>query len=257
MGDQAPADLVEWKAAVGIEQVGLVAVHQVLDAIEPLLLPTSQARCPASPGRPGCRRGTGRQTADRRRRRARRPAGPSCRPAWWRCNQLKLAAQMLGDAEAQAVLVGGLLPLADDVALRPHVDGVPLVELRVPAIEVVVVLGDDAEVLRAGLLVERHQPVGVPLLGLPERDDVLVAELRRMAVVRDVILVVRAALLVHLPGIPVALHRHRLRSPHRPDAQLGVAEPFGTPVLLQRFPTWAGTVRLQTHARVYRLPSRS
>ena len=79
------------------------------------------------------------------------------------------------DAEAQALLLGRLLPVADHVALRAHVDGVPLVKLRVPQVEVVVVRAHADEVAGPGLLVEGHQPVRVPLLRLPERDDVLVA----------------------------------------------------------------------------------
>ena len=66
-----------------------------------------------------------------------------------------------------------------------------------------------------------------------------------MAVVLDVVLVVtglpdRLTRLVHpvvqveIARIPIALHRHRLRPPHRPDAELGVAEPLGAPVLLER-----------------------
>ena len=143
-------------------------------------------------------------------------------------------AQVLGDAEPQAVLLRRLLPLADHVAFRAHVDGVPLVELRVPQEEIVVVRAHADEVLRPGLLVELHQTVGVPLLRLPQRDDVLVAELRRMPVVLEVILVMLVARLVHAAGVPVAVHRHGLRSPVRPDAELGVAEPVGTLVLLER-----------------------
>ena len=143
-------------------------------------------------------------------------------------------AQMLGDAEPQAVFLGRLLPVADHVALRAHVDRVPRVQLRVPEEEVVVVRAHADEVLRPGLLVKLHQAVGVPLLGLPQGDDVLVAELRRMAVVCQVILVVLVALLVHAAGVPVAVHGHGLRSPVGPDAELGVAEPVGTLVLLQR-----------------------
>ena len=143
-------------------------------------------------------------------------------------------AQVFRNAEPQPVFLRRLLPVADDVAFRPHVDGVPLVELRVPEEEVVVVRAHADEVLRPGLLVELHQAVRVPFLRLPQRDDVLVAELRRMAVVLQVILVMLVARLVHAPRVPVAVHRHRLRSPVRPDAELGIAEPVGTLVLLQR-----------------------
>ena len=141
---------------------------------------------------------------------------------------------MFGDAEPQAVFLGRLLPVAHHVALGTHVDRVPLVQLRVPQEEIVVVRAHADEILRPGLLVELHEAVGVPLLGLPERNDVLVAELRRMAVVLQVVLVMAAALVVHAAGVPVAVHRHGLRPPVRPDAELGVAEPVGALILLER-----------------------
>ena len=47
-------------------------------------------------------------------------------------------------------------------------------------------------------------------------------------------LVLPVALDVHVLGVPVALHRHGLRSPVGPDAELGVAEPVGALVLLER-----------------------
>ncbi len=56
MGDQAAADLVaERHAAVGVEQVGMVVVHQLLDAVEPLLLPARDWCCTSalSPGSAG------------------------------------------------------------------------------------------------------------------------------------------------------------------------------------------------------------
>src|ERR1022692_4011361 len=51
--------------------------------------------------------------------------------------------EVLCDAEAQSPLQGGFPPPSDPVLLRSHVH-------RVPAIDVVVVLGDDAEVLCPG-----------------------------------------------------------------------------------------------------------
>src|SRR5205807_4958419 len=92
--------------------------------------------------------------------------------------------------------------------------------------EIVVVRPHAHEVLRAGLLVELHKPVGIPLLGPPERDDVLVAEHRGVAIVLQMVLVVLVAWLVQAAGIPVAVHRNGLRAPVRPDAELGIAEPL-------------------------------
>ena len=54
----------------------------------------------------------------------------------------------------------------------------------------------------------------------------------------QVILVVLVARLVHAAGVPVAVHRHGLRPPVGPDAELGVAEPLGTLIFFKRFRRW-------------------
>ena len=84
------------------------------------------------------------------------------------------------------------------------------------------------EVAGARGLVEGHEPVGVKLLRFPERDDVLVAKLGRVAVGFYVIVILStfSALLIHLPCIPVADHRHALGTPVRPDTELGIAKPL-------------------------------
>src|SRR6185437_13050971 len=74
------------------------------------------------------------------------------------------------------------------------------------------------------------------LLGFPVRDGVLVAELRWMPVGLNVVVVLRAALHVHIAGIPVAIFNGGLRSPVCPDAELGVSKPFGNFVTAERFP---------------------
>src|ERR1035441_5171572 len=91
------------------------------------------------------------------------------------------------------------------------------------------------EVLRAGLFVEADQVVRVELVAPPGGDDVFESELAGMPIGRDVILVLLAALHVHVAGVPVAGFGGRLRTPVGPDAELGIAEPFGNLVLPQRF----------------------
>src|SRR5262245_19443562 len=56
-----------------------------------------------------------------------------------------------------------------------------------------------------------------------------------MAVVLEVIFVLGMSLLIKLPGVPVAVHRDGLRTPMGPNAEFGVAEPFGAMVLGQGF----------------------
>ena len=144
---------------------------------------------------------------------------------------------VVGHAEAQAVGAGQLGPGADDVLLRADIDRVPRVILRIVGVKVVVVVGQRDEVLGAGPHVELHQFFRVPLLGLPEIVELHEAELRRMAVVLEVVFIVLRALEVHLARIPVALLGHALGGPVGPDAELRVAEPVGRLVVrLQRFP---------------------
>ena len=53
-----------------------------------------------------------------------------------------------------------------------------------------------------------------------------------------------AALKVHLARHPVAAGLDALRPPVRPDAELGVAEPFGRLVLRERLPCWLEVAQL-------------
>ena len=184
---------------------------QFLDLVEPLLLPARVLAVPAGVAR------FGRETGEVLISGVRAIVGhASQRPglvgAVAALEPGEARAQVFRDAKAQALLAGGGLPGANDVALGPHVDGVPAVQSRVPEEEVVVVGSHADEVFGAGLFVEGHQAVGIPLLGLPERDDVLVTVGGGVAKVLPMILVLAVALLVHVAGIPVAVHRHGLRT---------------------------------------------
>ena len=81
------------------------------------------------------------------------------------------------------------------------------------------------EVLCAGFDVEIHEVVGIPAGGFEERDEVFVAELRGVTVGFDVVAVLAGVLDVHVAGVPVAKFNAGLRTPMRPDAELGVVEP--------------------------------
>ena len=99
------------------------------------------------------------------------------------------------------------------------------------------IVGD--EVLGAGFHVQIEQRVGVPVLGLPAVLDFHEADLGRMAVVLDVVVVLPVALDVHAARVPVAHLRHALRTPMRPDTELRIAEPIGRAVAVdQRIPGW-------------------
>ena len=211
----------------------MVVIHQFLDFIVPLLLPFGIRAVPARVA------GFGREVIEI-------PVVGVCpvvghasfRPGlvgpMAALEPGEAGAEMFGNTEAQAILLRGPLPFTHDIAVRPHIEGIPAMQLRVPQEEVVVVRSHADEILRAGLLVEPHQTVGIPLLRLPQRDDVLIAKFRRMAVMVRVIGVVLVARFVHAAGIPVAVHRHRLRAPMRPNAELCVPKPFGIMVVGQR-----------------------
>ena len=87
------------------------------------------------------------------------------------------AVAVAGEGEAQAGVARGARPAADDVFFRSDRDAVPRLELRVEHVEVVVVVGHGREILRAGALVEADEVLGIPVLGLPLVDHILEAEL--------------------------------------------------------------------------------
>jgi hypothetical protein len=70
-----------------------------------------------------------------------------------------------------------------------------------------------------------------------------------MAVGLDVVVIDQIALYVHLPRVSVALFRHALDRPVRPDAELRVAKPSGDAVVLhERFPGWRNGPRASVRA---------
>jgi hypothetical protein len=144
--------------------------------------------------------------------------------------------EVFAHGELQPVLERGLVPQTDHILLRSGGGRVPArLVFGVPQVEVVVVHAHAHEVFGAGLLVELHQVAGIELVALPQPADVLVAEFGGVAVGRNVVLVLRAVLYVDVAGVPVAELRGRLRPPVCPHAELGVAEPLGHAVILQRF----------------------
>ncbi len=139
-------------------------------------------------------------------------------------------------AEGQAVFTGSLLPFGKYVAFRTHVYRVPALVLAVPEVHIVVVVAHGEKVLCADALVERNEFFGIPVLGFPFVDYVHKAELRRVAVQFDMALVGIAAFFVHGAAIPVAGLGLALRAPVGPNAEFGVAEPFGRFICRERFP---------------------
>ena len=105
---------------------------------------------------------------------------------------------MVARGEMQAVAQGRLAQLADDVAVRAHLDRVPVRELAAVHLEAVVVFGDGEIVARAGRFEQVEPFVRVEPLGREHRDEVLVAELILRAVGLAVMLVFGVSLDVHV-----------------------------------------------------------
>src|SRR5450631_1405499 len=57
-----------------------------------------------------------------------------------------------------------------------------------------------------------------------------------MSVATDLVPILALALNIHIASIPIAVLRHTLRTPMRPDAKLGVAIPFRRVIAEQRVP---------------------
>ena len=141
------------------------------------------------------------------------------------------------DAEGQSGLSCCLGPSVEDVLVRAYVLSVPLLVFRVPEVKIVVMVAQCKEILGATfLLVEPHQFLGVPVLGLEERQDVLKAHFGGVAVVLTVIVVLYSSLHIHFTGHPVAAALHALWPPVGPDAELGIAKPLRHLVGTQRLP---------------------
>src|SRR5581483_7519029 len=115
---------------------------------------------------------------------------------------------VITDAETQSIRARDLGPCAHDVALRSNVHAVPRLMLRIPAIEIVVMRRQRDEIFGTGTLVQVYQVLRIPLLRFPEMTDVLVSELRWMAIILYVMLILRLSLDVHVPRIPVTLFGH-------------------------------------------------
>src|SRR5450755_253993 len=141
--------------------------------------------------------------------------------------------KVLTHAELQSLAHGGFAEHTDHVLTRPHIHRIPAGMLGIPEVEIVVMDTHADEVLRASLLVELNEVIGVELVAFPGRDNVLKTEFTGVTVGGNVVLVLLATLHVHVAGIPVAGFGSGLRTPMGPNAKLRIAEPLGNLILLQ------------------------
>ena len=143
---------------------------------------------------------------------------------------------MNGNTKAQSSRAGNLGPATNNVLVRPNAHRIPWLIGGIEAIEVVTMIGECHEVFGPSLFVKRHQLFWIPIFGMPEVVDILETKLGWMTIVFQVVFINGAVGLIHIMCIPVTLLRDALGRPVRPDAELGVAEPFWALVLLERFP---------------------
>jgi hypothetical protein len=67
-------------------------------------------------------------------------------------------------------------------------------------------------------------------------DDVLEAKILGVAIVGHMIGILVGAGIIHVSGVPVAVHRDALRSPMCPDAEFGILIPLRGLVIEERLP---------------------
>src|SRR5271156_7022502 len=76
--------------------------------------------------------------------------------------------------------------------------------------------------------------LGIPFIALEHGDQVFEAYFGRVSIGLEVVLVLRAALDIHIPRVPVAIFDAGLRPPMRPDTEFCIAEPLWDLVGVER-----------------------
>ena len=84
---------------------------------------------------------------------------------------------MKGDPELEPLRTSNFFPGSHDVLSRSDIHAVPGLVLRVPAIEVSMVVGKCDEILGSGLGIEPNQFLGIPVVRPPDMADVFVPKL--------------------------------------------------------------------------------
>src|SRR5271168_2077125 len=140
---------------------------------------------------------------------------------------------MHSDAESHSLLAGRGCPCADYITMRTEGCRIPWVVLRIPGIEVAMMIGQRNEDSCACLLVACDQLVGVPIEQGPLRAEFFVSEARCRPVIIEVILVLPLPLDVNVASVPVTCLGDTLRRPVRPEPELGIAVPVWSLVIEQ------------------------
>ena len=130
--------------------------------------------------------------------------------------------------QRQTIFLTSRSPFAHDIPFRPHVHGVPRLVLTVPKVEIIVVITQSHEITCPYALIETNQRIRFPLFRLPFVNHILETEIFRVTVLFYMHIILPLARIIHVAGIPVTRFRLTLRSPMRPNTELGIAEPVRT-----------------------------
>lgn len=144
---------------------------------------------------------------------------------------------MKAGVELEALPADGALQLSHDVAARTHARGVPAIHAAIPHGKAVGMFGHRTHIARSGILEKSYPCVGVEVNRGEGRRKVLVTEFIQRSISGDVVVVLRPAGKIHEVRVPlIAKGRDGIKAPMEVNAELGVAVPFGTAVLLERLP---------------------
>src|SRR3984957_17283526 len=146
---------------------------------------------------------------------------------------------MEGGQEFQTLLANSVLHFRHDIAAWAQAFGVPAIDVAVPHGEAVGMFGDRPDKPRAGLFEESNPGVRTEVLGSEGSRKILVTEAIQRAVGGDVVLVLRPARQVHPVRVPLTgKGGNRVETPMEINAELGVAVPVRTRMVLQGVPAW-------------------
>src|SRR5580692_4943021 len=115
---------------------------------------------------------------------------------------------MHSDAESHSLLAGRGCPCADYIPMRTKRCRIPRMMLRIPGVEVAMMIRKGHENSCACLLVACDQLVGIPIEQRPLRAELFVTEARCRPVMIEVILVLPLPLNVDIPCVPVSCLGH-------------------------------------------------
>lgn len=146
--------------------------------------------------------------------------------------------------EMQPMAFRSLAQFAEDVAMRPHIVGVPAGQFTAVHLEAVMMFGYGHVVPGAGFAEQVEPGVGVEAFGGEQGDEILVPEVLLRTVCGAMMIEFRVAFDVHVARIPfVAVFGNGVKTPVGEDAELGVGEPFRSLRIAQRCPAivvWSG-----------------